>query len=61
MYSAAHTLLPRFDLGAWSRYEPGGGPASSHYHTYHVELLRQLAIAYPDDSIWGGTYLRWSR
>lgn len=61
MYSAARTLLPRFDLGAWSRYELGGGPASWHYHTYHVELLRQLAIAYPDDSIWGRTYLRWSR
>jgi hypothetical protein len=61
MYSASLMLLPRFDLGAWSRYELGGGAASSHYHAYHVELLRQLAIAYPDDTIWRRTYLRWLR
>jgi len=55
---AARTLLPRFDLGRWSRYELGGGPADVHYHTYHVELLRRLASTHTDP-IWQATYVRW--
>jgi PKD repeat protein len=57
---AAQRLLPRFDLGCWARYELGGGRASLHYQTYHVELLRQLAATRPEP-IWRRTYLRWRR
>jgi hypothetical protein len=55
---AARRLLPRFDLGCWARYELGGGAASVHYQTYHVELLRRLAASRPEP-IWRATYLRW--
>ena len=57
---AAQRLLPRFDLGCWARYELGGGRASLHYQTYHVELLRRLAATRPEP-IWRRTYLRWRR
>jgi hypothetical protein len=57
---AALRLLPRFDLGCWSRYELGGGSADLHYHTYHVELLRRLSSRH-SEPIWRRTYLRWSR
>jgi hypothetical protein len=57
---AARRLLPRFDMGCWSRYELGGAAASLRYHTYHVELLRQLATTHPAP-IWRQTSLRWSR
>jgi D-glucuronyl C5-epimerase-like protein len=57
---AARRLLPRFDLGCWARYELGGGRASLHYQTYHVELLRRLAATRPEP-IWRRTYLRWRR
>src|SRR5256714_2880376 len=57
---AARRLLPRFDLGCWARYQLGGGAASLHYQTYHVELLRWLAATHPDP-IWRRTYLRWRR
>ena len=57
---AARTLLPRFDLGCWGRYELGGAPASVHYQTYHVDLLRRLAATHTEP-IWRVTYLRWSR
>ena len=33
---AVKALLPRFDLGCWSRYELGGAAADLHYHTYHL-------------------------
>lgn len=55
---AARRLLTRFDLGCWARYQLGGGPATLHYQTYHVELLRQLAATRPEP-IWRRTYLRW--
>jgi PKD repeat protein len=57
---AAERLLPRFDLGCWASYQLGGGRASLHYETYHVELLRQLAATRPEP-IWRRTYLRWRR
>ena len=57
---AARRLLPRFDLGCWARYQLGGGAASLHYQTYHVELLRRLA-ATRAEPIWRRTYLRWRR
>jgi hypothetical protein len=57
---AARRLLPRFELGCWARYELGGGAASLHYQTYHVELLRRLAATRPEP-IWRRTYLRWRR
>jgi D-glucuronyl C5-epimerase C-terminus/Putative peptidoglycan binding domain len=41
--AATRTLLPRFDTGCWSLYLLGGSPAPLHYHTYHVDLLNQLA------------------
>ncbi|HSS81984.1 MAG TPA: D-glucuronyl C5-epimerase family protein [Gaiellaceae bacterium] len=53
-------LLPSFDLGCWARYQLGGGAASLHYQTYHVELLRRLAATHPEP-IWRSTYLRWRR
>jgi len=57
---AARTLLPRFDLGCWGRYELGGVAADSHYEAYHVELLRELATTH-SDPIWRTTYRRWKR
>jgi D-glucuronyl C5-epimerase-like protein len=57
---AARRLLPRFDMGCWSRYELGGAAATLRYQTYHVELLRRLATTHPAP-IWRKTYLRWSR
>ena len=39
---ATRRLLPSFELGCWARYQLGGGAASAHYQTYHVELLRRL-------------------
>jgi peptidoglycan hydrolase-like protein with peptidoglycan-binding domain len=58
MNTAARSLLPQFDTGCWSLYSLGGSPASLHYHTYHVELLRQLA-ATTGDSFWKQTEDRW--
>lgn len=55
---AARTLLPRFDLGCWGRYQLGGGAADAHYEAYHVDLLRRLA-AHHREPIWRQTYLRW--
>ena len=57
---AARRLLPRFDIGCWGRYELGGGAADLHYQTYHVDLLRRLAVRHAEP-IWRATYLRWSR
>jgi hypothetical protein len=57
---ATERLLPSFDLGCWARYQLGGGAASLHYQTYHVELLRRLA-AIRAEPIWRRTYLRWRR
>jgi hypothetical protein len=57
---ATRRLLPSFDLGCWARYQLGGAAASLHYQTYHVELLRRLAVTHPEP-IWRRTYLRWRR
>jgi hypothetical protein len=57
---AASRLLPSFDLGCWGRYQLGGAAASLHYQTYHVELLRRLALT-RREPIWQSTYLRWRR
>jgi len=57
---ATRRLLPSFDLGCWARYQLGGGGASLHYQTYHVELLRRLA-AIRAEPIWRRTYVRWRR
>lgn len=57
---ATQRLLSRFELGCWARYELGGGAATLHYQTYHVELLRRLALT-RDEPIWRRTYVRWSR
>jgi PKD repeat protein len=57
---ATRRLLPSFDLGCWARYRLGGGAASLHYQTYHVELLRRIAATHPEP-IWQRTYLRWRR
>jgi hypothetical protein len=57
---AARRLLPRFDMGCWSRYELGGAAATLRYQTYHVELLRRLAATHAAP-IWRKTYVRWSR
>ena len=57
---AARTLLPRFDLGCWGRYQLGGVAADAHYEAYHVELLRRLAASHAEP-IWRKTYVSWSR
>jgi len=57
---AARTLLPRFEVNCWGRYELGGAPADLHYQTYHVELLRRMASRHHEE-IWKATYLRWRR
>jgi hypothetical protein len=56
--STARSLLPQFDTGCWSLYSLGGSPASLHYHTYHVDLLQQLA-AETGDPFWKQTEDRW--
>jgi hypothetical protein len=58
--TAARTLLPRFELGCWGRYQLGGSAADVHYQTYHVDLLRRLAARHTEP-IWRATYLRWRR
>jgi D-glucuronyl C5-epimerase C-terminus/Putative peptidoglycan binding domain len=58
MELATKTLLPQFDTGCWSLYSLGGSPASLHYHTYHVSLLKQLA-SITGDSVWATTASRW--
>jgi hypothetical protein len=58
MNTAARSLLPQFDTGCWSLYSLGGSPASLHYHTYHVNLLHQLA-ATTGDPFWQQTADRW--
>ena len=60
LYVAAANLLPRFDLGCWSRYSLGGAAATRSYHTYHVELLARLSTLHRKDPIWHATYLDWS-
>lgn len=57
---ATRRVLPSFDLGCWSRYQLGGSAASIPYHTYHLELLRQLAATHTNP-IWRKTYARWRR
>jgi hypothetical protein len=61
LYAAARAMLPRFDLGCWSRYALGGGAATPGYHAYHVDLLRRLAEAHEEDGIWRSTHDRWKR
>ena len=56
---AARTLLPQFDVGCWGRYELGGPAADTHYETYHVDLLRRMALRHRSEPIWHATYLRW--
>jgi hypothetical protein len=42
-------LLPRWDLGYWSRYDLlSGTPSSPDYHRLHVSLLTVLGDRYPD-------------
>jgi peptidoglycan hydrolase-like protein with peptidoglycan-binding domain len=56
--TAARRLLPRFDMGCWSRYSLGGAPASAHYMAYHVALLRQVARV-TGESSWAAMADRW--
>lgn len=56
--AATKALLPQFDTGCWSRYSLGGSPASLHYHTYHVRLLKELAAG-TGDPLWATTAARW--
>ena len=55
---ATRTLLPQFNVGCWGRYELGGSAADLHYETYHVDLLRRMAVRH-HEPIWRATYLRW--
>ena len=61
LYRATRTLLPRFDLGCWSRYSLGGAAAGSHYHAYHLDLLDRLSKTHPEDGVWRAMYSDWSR
>jgi hypothetical protein len=58
--TATRALLPRFDTGCWSLYLLGGSPAPLHYHTYHVDLLKQLAQR-TGAQFWGEYAARWER
>ncbi len=60
MLTATRATLPALDLGCWSLYSVGGNRASTHYHAYHIELLRRLA-ATTGDSSFGDLAARWSR
>jgi hypothetical protein len=60
METAARALLPQFDTGCWSRYSLGGAPASTHYHAYHISLLRKIA-ALTGDRSWAVVAARWER
>ena len=57
---AAVALFPRFDTGAWSRYDLGGGEAALGYHRYVTSLLWRLGRA-TGDSAWGERALRFRR
>jgi hypothetical protein len=58
---AARTMLPRFDLGCWGRYQLGGVAADAHYEAYHVDLLGRMAAAHPREPVWRSTYRRWKQ
>ena len=49
---STRTLLPRFELGCWARYQLDGPAADVHYQTYHVDLLRRVWVNL--DVVWGG-------
>ena len=55
----AQAELPQFDTGCWSRYSLGGAPASTHYHAYHIALLRRIAAVTGDRS-WAVVAARWA-
>ena len=40
---SARALLPRFDMGSWSRYSFGGRGSTLAYHTYVTQLLWKLS------------------
>jgi hypothetical protein len=48
---ASRRLLPRFDTGAWSRYELAGGNAPMDYHRYVTSLLWKVARTFGGD-VW---------
>jgi peptidoglycan hydrolase-like protein with peptidoglycan-binding domain len=58
--TATRALLPEFDNGCWSLYSFGRWPASLHYHTYHVALLKQLAER-TGSPFWAEYRARWQR
>lgn len=58
--TATRALLPRFDTGCWSLYLLDGSPAPLHYHTYHVDLLKQLAKN-TGGQFWAEYGARWER
>ena len=39
---STRSALGQFDTGCWSLYSLDGNPATTHYHSYHVELLERL-------------------
>jgi hypothetical protein len=58
--TATRALLPRFDTGCWSLYLLDGSPAPLHYHTYHIDLLKQLAQR-TGAQFWTAYGARWER
>lgn len=58
--TATRALLPRFDTGCWSLYLLDGSPAPLHYHTYHIDLLKQLAQR-TGAQFWAAYAARWER
>ena len=54
-------MLWRFDTGSWSLYALGGAPASRHYHMYVVDLLDDLVVAYPSNSVFARYATRFRR
>lgn len=42
------SLLPRYDLGYWTRYDLGGMVASPFYHRVHVAQMQALMMMFPE-------------
>jgi hypothetical protein len=57
----ADALFPRFDTGAWSRYELFGGESDLHYHLYVVDLLQRIAATSGADPRWALRAERFAR
>lgn len=56
--TALARLLPRYDLGYWSRYDLSGTIASPFYHGLHIAQLTALELTFAKHSTTFGEYRR---